>query len=370
MSRRHPLIVALLLAGAAFVAATPARTADHRDAPSINVDGSADINDVYAFVNPNNGNVVLAMTVNPLVVPGVPAVFGHDVLYQLKIDNTGDVREDLVIQATFTKGSNQQVTVRGPARPRKVGVETHLLGGPGVSGPADGSVIQGSNIKVFAGLREDPFFFDFVFVLRLIGLLPGGPLQRAPGRDFFAGMNTSILAVEVPAKALRGSKKNTIFVWGTTSRARQTKRVRLRDNREKPPFGQVERMGLPTINTVLINSSNKDLFNRSAPEDDERFRPEAIEHLVPINGDAAYSETLSRALLPDALPLDVTNSTQGFEALNGRRPQDDVIDVVLSLASKGAVTSDAVNSNDRQFLTDFPFFATPHDPSITIPPRN
>src|ERR1051326_8451536 len=87
----------LLTAMALLGAIGPTRAADHRDSPRVDADGRADINDVYAFVNPNNGNVVLAMTVNPFTVPGAPGVgFGTGVLYQFKIDNDGDAVEELV----------------------------------------------------------------------------------------------------------------------------------------------------------------------------------------------------------------------------------------------------------------------------------
>jgi hypothetical protein len=47
-----------------------------------------------------------------------------------------------------------------------------------------------------------------------------------------------------------------------------------------------------------------------------------------------------------------------------------VIDIVLQAASKGVLAGDAVNTNDVPFLSDFPFFAPAHDPSLPIPPRN
>ena len=75
--------------------------ADHRDAPGLLTEPAADINDVYAFVNKANGNVVLAMTVNPFTAPGLNAMFSPDCLYQFKIDTNSDGVEDLVIQVTF-----------------------------------------------------------------------------------------------------------------------------------------------------------------------------------------------------------------------------------------------------------------------------
>jgi hypothetical protein len=68
------------------------------------------------------------------------------------------------------------------------------------------------------------------------------------------------------------------------------------------------------------------------------------------------------------LTLDLSKPSAGF--LNGRRPQDDVIDVVLQTVSRGVLQGDGVNANDVPFLSDFPFFAPAHDPSLPIPARN
>lgn len=374
--RSFPSCVWLAGAVALVSFAGPARAADHRDAPTVQTDPAADINDIYAFVNPNKpSDVVLAMTVNPFTAPGVQAYFAPDVLYQFKIDNTGDYVEDQVIQVTFSRqGPDQTVTVMGPAAPVRhdvgsVNQSLNVRRVPTVTGPADGSTVTTSagGMKVFAGLRDDPFFFDLIYVERFLGILPGGPVTRAPGIDFFAGMNVSAIVVELPADMLKGSLGNTLHIWGTTSRALVTQRNPVFGSFDSPPFIQEDRMGLPTINTVLIPKPSKEAFNRAVPSQDRRlFRAAALATLTAVNKDAAYSGQIADAVLPDVLTLDVTKTT-GF--LNGRRPQDDVIDAVLNLASKGAVTSDAVNSNDVPFLTDFPFLAPPHQPGETIPAR-
>jgi len=360
--------------------ALPGGTADHRDAPGVNEDPRADINDIYAFVNPNDGNVVLAMTVNPFQIGGAPGIaFGQDVLYEFKIDNTGDNVEDLVIQTTFgpvlSSSTPQTFSVRGPAKPRTAGTASSLLlsDAPSITGDANGTVATstGNVVKAFAGVRDDPFFFDLIFGFRLLGISPGGPLSRPPGIDFFAGINCSIIALEIPPNVLKGSAGNILRIWGTTGRAKSLVRsgsVYLADT-QTGPFSQIDRMAFPVENTVLMPTRMKDAFNRSVPAQDHLFREEAIAHLVAINNDPTYSQTLIDAVLfPDVLTLDVTKSSQGF--LNGRRPQDDVIDIVLQAASKGVLTGDAVNANDVPFLSDFPFFAPAHDPSLPIPPRN
>jgi hypothetical protein len=370
--------VSLVALATVALLSVPARTADHRDAPGVNEDPRADINDIYAFMNPNTGNVVLAMTINPFQVGGLPGVaFGSDVLYEFKIDNDGDNVEDLVVQTTFTPlvPGPQRFNVRGPARPRLAGTASSLLlpDAPAISGPADGTVtvVGGGNVlRAFAGLRDDPFFFDLVLVFRLLGISPGGPLTRAPGIDFFDSLNCSILALEIPPAALRGRAGDILRIWATTGRAKTTVRsgsIYLADT-QTGPFVQIDRMAFPVENTVLMPTRLKDAFNRSVPSQDFRFREEAILHLVAINNDRTYSQTLVDAVLfPDVLTLDVSKPTN---FLNGRRPQDDVIDVVLQAASKGAISGDAVNANDVPFLPDFPFFGLPHGATKAVPARD
>lgn len=359
--------------------------ADHRDAPGLLTDPAADINDVYAFINPNTKNVVLAMTVNPFVAPGINAVFSPDCLYQFKIDNTGDAVEDLVIQVTFDKPSGsaanakQNFTVVGPAKPSKTGVVTSLIKSDKViTGPINNAssdfTTDSSGIKVFAGIRDDPFFFDFVYV---IGFLNKNVPNRKPGIDFFAGINVSIIAIELPPSLLTAAGNNTIRVWGTTSLPSSFKRS-IKAKKDSDPeaqdsgaktYTQKDRMGLPAINTVLIESSHKNAFNITSPSDDKLlFRQDAVDHILALNGgDEADAQKTVDAVMPDVLTLDVTK-TDGF--LNGRRPQDDVIDAELSLLTKGAVPGDGVNANDVPFLDDFPFFAPPHPASEGVPKRN
>jgi hypothetical protein len=339
---------------------------------------------VYAFVNANNGNVVLAMTVNPFTAPGINPAFSPDVLYQFKIDNSGDPSEDLVIQITFDpptgKASNpdQMFHVTGPEKPQKTGAVTSLLKSSKTSTPISGPISNSSSafttdastgIKVFAGARDDPFFFDFV-------AFAAGNKYRTPGIDFFAGVNVSIIAIELPRKLLtQNDTNNTIHVWATTSFPSTDKRS-IKIKKDTLPEGssvggktfvQFDRMGIPTINTVLINPEHKNAFNLGTPATDTaNFHKDAVEHIIAL-GNSAQAEALASALLPDMLTLDVTKTT-GF--LNGRRPEDDVVDAELSLLTNGAVKGDNVNSNDVPFLTDFPFFAPPHAAAEGVPKRN
>src|SRR5436309_10762641 len=97
----------LILAFAALAAATAliAPAADHRDGPifvNTAANGTADINDVYIFQAPGNANnTVLILDVQPF--PGVltPAFFDQSLVFDLKVDNTGDNVEDITFRVTF-----------------------------------------------------------------------------------------------------------------------------------------------------------------------------------------------------------------------------------------------------------------------------
>lgn len=369
----------LATAAICFGLSVPALAADHNDAPQISEDPSLDLLDVFAFVSPENPDmVVLALTSNGFTVPGALGIgFASKALYEFKIDNDGDFVEDLVVQATFTPiGGGQQVTVRGPAAPRQLGATSLQLpaSGSDVTGPANGSTLTNGDVRVFAGQRDDPFFVDLIWVLRQIGVLPGGPLARPNGIDFLAGLNCTVLVVELPAAELGGSGQ-TLNIWGTSSRPAVRIGSPTRNTRGAGRFVQADATAFPVVNTVINSAlSNsvglKDAFNRTPPsQQPAQFRKVAIDALVAIGVlNAAQAAGLVDALIiPDVLRLQPGNSA-GFP--NGRAPNDDVINVVLSAASNGLITTDGVDANDRANPATFPYFAPPHTPGEGVPPRD
>ena len=68
-------------------------------------------------------------------------------------------------------------------------------------------------MTVFAGVRDDPFFFDLVQFKKIIA--GQATSFRNPGVDTFAGTNVLAIVVELPSSMLGGTK---LGVWGSTSR--------------------------------------------------------------------------------------------------------------------------------------------------------
>ena len=105
MKRR---LATLLGFGAALAALAPPLTAsNHREAPITALDHKADITDLYAFMSygPGSaGKVTLIMGVDPLLdTANGPNWFPFDdeILYELKVDNNNDAREDITLQFRF-----------------------------------------------------------------------------------------------------------------------------------------------------------------------------------------------------------------------------------------------------------------------------
>jgi hypothetical protein len=200
--------------------------ADHDDAPLIGGDQGADIADVYAFPSPASPDrIVLALTLSDVLPPGEivlgRSIFDPRVLYEFNIDNDGDGIEDRVLQAYVVGEADDQVVyVRGPVAPASMGAQSRIVStapvtvSTRVSTGADAIVGEESGVRLFAGVRDDPFFFDLgTFSAILAGQASG---FSDPGTDAFAGLNTYAIVIELPI-ALIGDPATTT-VWASTSR--------------------------------------------------------------------------------------------------------------------------------------------------------
>ncbi len=183
--------------------------ADHLDATAV-AGGTADITDVYAFEGANPDNTVFVANVQGLLTPGATAQFDENVLVEFNIDNTGDLVEDLVIQAIPRDGI---MYFFGPYAPGTTGLnstiddKTQYLGQVEISTGANATTATANGISYFAGLREDAFFFDFAQFNAVIGgtsTAPGGGFNN-PGVDAFDNTNVLSIVVEVSNTLLGGT---------------------------------------------------------------------------------------------------------------------------------------------------------------------
>lgn len=237
--RRSWLVVASLA-----VAAT-ARAADHADGPVATADPAADITDVFAWMSSDAARLYLVMDVFPNAGPGPTAAAGQAaakfsdavqyVFHTASSPAFGQAAagtEDVV--CTFDGGTPQRVSC--------------WAGGEYVTGDASSAsgIQSGSGkLRVFAGLRDDPFFFNLDGFKAVTSAVHGAAaalsfdpagcpaldaatsgalvaqLSHAPGGgpplDHFAGNNVLALVLSVD-KALVAKGGPVVSVWGSTNR--------------------------------------------------------------------------------------------------------------------------------------------------------
>jgi hypothetical protein len=418
---------------------TSANASSHREAPMISKDPVADNTDVYAFVDRRNPNTVsLISNFVPFQEPGGGPnyyEFGDDVLYEIHIDNDGDAVEDVTYEFAFTSNivdpntflyatapidsvkdpdwnQPQTYTVTKVVDGTRTVMGSNFRTAPNNVGPrstpnyaqlAKGAVhrLAGRTGQVFAGQRDEGFYFDAAAVFDLGGLRPFNPAHVIPlpeedGIDTFAGYNVNSLALQVLKSEVLGDDGDPVIgVWSTASR-RQT---RVLDAAGGPStfsgdWVQVSRLGNPLVNEVVIPLKLKDAFNALEPVNDAAALsgvtapPYSTQGDIPLVQDPIlgfYIEALYGIDVPDAprndlveiyltgIPgvnqpqgtvqpaelLRLNTDTPGASWPNGRSVGDDVIDISLT-AVAGTELTDGANENDVPYLQRFPYLGTPH----------
>jgi len=383
------LVTGLVIAIATAMAPLPmTNAADHAEATLVAGDPGADLADVFAFLDPNdNSKVVLALDVEGFVVPSELlnlSFFAPDVTYRFEIENTGDAAPDQTIDITFSEQTSrsqpQTATIKLP-NGRVFTAPTTVQTLNATPNPFVVTTDPASGASFFAGLTDDPFYFDIVGFNRFVAsVLAGSPdptkLQR--GRDSFAGYNIHMIALELPAAMLKGPAGNIIGINGVTLRAKQTHRIEDGGDRTNGKLIQVDRMATPAVNTALIPFPRKNEYNASTPVDDAagKFAGDIVGTLTALGTNATNIGILANVAVVHGdylrLDLSIPNTSVGFGERvttpgytgfpNGRRPGDDTIDDLLFFIANQTPIGDNVNSNDVPLGNMFPFFAPPQQP--------
>jgi len=281
-------------------------------------------------------------------------------------------------------------------------------------------------IRVFAGTTDDAFWIDLGGAFDTLNTHKSPPVLSPAedaayvnlAADTVAGYAVNSIAIDVPVSMLTrtgsvepaNSPSATIGVWATTSRPRVLVRRSPLPPTSSGAWHQVQRMGNPLINELLIGTGFKDRFSMDQPRNDAQFAsffldPALARVLNAATGGVIAIPTPPRAdLLPlvtyappvaaagtpagpvaDLLRLNtgvpptplastalsrlglLGGDPAGFP--NGRRLFDDVTDIALravagvlagppySTSPINARLGDGVNVNDAVYRTAFPYLA-------------
>ncbi len=284
-----------------------------------------------------------------------------------------------------------------------------------------------NGIQVFAGTVDDPFYIDLGAAFDSLNFRQGaggGVLSPAADADdntntapdFLSGYNVNTIAIEVPIAMLTSTgtmvkatdRAATIGIWGTTARPRITVRRAPLPLASSGGFSQVQRMGNPLINELIIGTGDKDFWSMSQPKDDSQFAAYALDPLLarvfnavfgikiptPPRTDLLllmeYLPPIAAAGTPTGPVADLLRLNTGVPSTpqanrsrlgvlggdfagfpNGRRVSDDVTDIAARVVAGGVLVNgfnvapnnrlgDGVNTNDVPYQETFPYVAFAH----------
>lgn len=391
-----------------------AQASDHDDGVSSLKTQALNLTDLYAFREDNQsgsadqkGNLVLVMNSLPRALPRQQYYFSTDAVYEFHLSRVQDKNaaptgsDDIRVQFQFGEPDEtdwQPITVSLVRNGQVINSSRTASGEPirttnlkdAETPHINQLTMGGSQVTVFAGLREDPFFLDVEQFFRVragaAGLGPQATFRpAAQAVDFTSSSkyNVNSIVARIPISLLQGAMNTpAIFdIWETISVRGQ----------------QVERLARPVINEGLVISNDLlNAFNMIPPSQD--MSPAAapvlaeasrsIEAFDMLDGkDDMPVEAVVTAFLPDVMRIDTSvDIAPGKPAYNadlsgdkgiltgGRKLEDDVFDITASFLVAKDPTGQTVKDNvsyagtpgnpaqpgHKPVLGQFPYVPTPN----------
>jgi hypothetical protein len=235
----------------ALLATQRGHAADHLDSPTLATSPMADINDVYAWMDGSNLN--LAMSISPADVEA--RTFGPDVQYVFHVHSKSmngigvpGTGTETRVTCTFASSTSAQCWVTEGTT-----VKGYITGDPSNT---TGISSEDSKVRMFAGRRSDPFFFNLQgfraaisglttrlgqtpavtndaagcpdsltvaevlgFAANLTAQVPGQPPCSATQQDCFAELNVKMILIQLDRSLVNSGTNTTVGVWASTHAA-------------------------------------------------------------------------------------------------------------------------------------------------------
>jgi hypothetical protein len=227
---------------------------DHFSGPRALAGPACDITDMYAFPSPEQpGRLVLVLDVHPLA--GLTTTFSDAIVYRFRVRPLtiahdrpafvfGPEQSELTFACTFEAPQPQA----DRARPVQYGSFVAPSGEMTSLRVDDEQGASLNGVRVYAGLRSDPFFIDLPAWLESI--TTGRLAFTQPGHSTGTNFNCLSIVVDVDNTLLLRENSGPLFgVVGETVVA------------GKIPI-RLERFGRPEIKNVIMGPKQFDLVNR------------------------------------------------------------------------------------------------------------
>ena len=192
-------------------APTPSQASDHADGLKTTLDLAADLTDLFTFTSPQNPDkLVMIMNVHGLAYS--KSRFSNAVDYKFRIRPIADARtlvpnpdpaKEQTIVCSFAGGiafinAQQRATCKFTSGDTS---QTVVFDTRAAGYQAGGSSSDQGGLRIFAGVRSDPWFLDLG---KTIAFDKGTRVDRAGGSNGLQGHNILSIVVEVDKSRLAG----------------------------------------------------------------------------------------------------------------------------------------------------------------------
>ena len=354
---------------------------DHIDGPVTTSHAVADITGLFAFPSPDfPGHLALIMNVYPGV--GASGHFSDKVTYRFLIKQANILGQgaqsgfgtsgDYWVSCTFETphGNNTPHWVTCTSSTgSSVRIQVGDMNGLGTDG----------NLRVFAGHRSDPFFFNAGWAVAA----SKGTLKEPKNSNLINNLNVLSIAVVIDIEKELGLNSGPLFAIAAETTTMDGKNTR-----------QIDRIGRPEITNITMANNGREelrnLYNAQKPFDlsgenvalfRQRLR-DNISFYDKLNNSTDWTpeltNTLAEVLLNDFLVVDVSKPftlETYFEIENailrgkthatcgGRVPNEDIIDVIFTMLINGGkkpMIKDGSDHPTNWATAEFPYLATPN----------
>jgi hypothetical protein len=210
-----------------------------------------------------------------------------------------------------------------------------------------------NGVSVFAGTVDDPFYIDLGAAFDSLNFRNGSSFLGTGGvlttnqdqndsqnyaADSLSGFNVNTIALQVPISTLiKSSSSPVIGTWAATYRAAQTIRSAPSPITTSGSLQQVNRMGNPLINELIIGTGSKDTFAMSQPSGDSQFAAFALDPTLARVLNAVFGILVPDPPRKDLLPL-VTYSGPTVPTGTPAGPVADMLRLNTSIAATAAAS--------------------------------
>ena len=363
---------------------------DHFSGPRAIAGPAADITDLWVFPSPERpGRLVLAVGLQPAAMPD--AHFSDAILTRFRLRPLAIAGPGAKHPFPFGPESEELVVECGFSAPRR-GVQEGWLRTPSgetvtfTVGDVTGG--EGAGVRVYAGYRADPFFFDVPAWIETVKA--GRPMFKQPGTNILDGLNLLAIVVELDIDMLVRDGRGPLF--GVVAETVAAGPLPIR----------IDRFGRPEIKNVILAQKGfddvnaemelRDLYNlEDAYHMSGDYRPAYAARLDAnlaafdrLDGETGWElgpdgeHPLTDLLLDDYMIVDVSKpfAADSFfeietamlegrphETCGGRWLDDDIMDTMFTFMISGvpgARVSDGVDAPWAPSSTAFPHFAPPN----------